>query len=78
MCYLKLDGTEDDDEDDEVATDQTAHLVAKDVKTGTYAAPCLRERGVSEHATSWLVSLLRRLGLDIGERYCKVLESHRS
>ena len=26
------------------------------------AATCLREKGLSEYATSWLVSLLRRLG----------------
>ena len=45
----KPDGTQDDDddEDDEVAQDKLFILVAKDVKTGTYAAICLRERGVS-------------------------------
>ena len=56
--YLKLDGTEDDDEDDEVAQNKLLILVARDVKTGTSAATCLREKGVSEYATSWLVSLL--------------------
>ena len=61
---LKLDGTEDDDveDDDEVAQNKLLILVAKDVKTGTYAATCLHEKGASEYATSWLVSLLRRLG----------------
>ena len=38
-------------------------LVAKDVKTGTHAATCLQEKDVSEYATQWLVSLLRRLGV---------------
>ena len=37
-------------------------MVAKDLKTGSYAATCLREKGVREHATSWMVSLLRRPG----------------
>ena len=61
--YLKLDGTEDDDDDDDETTqNKLLILVAKDVKTGTYATTCLREKGVSEYATSWLVSLLRRLG----------------
>ena len=61
---LKLDGTEDDDddEDDEIAQNELLILFAKDVKTGTYAPTCLREKGVSEYTTSWLVSLLRRLG----------------
>ena len=58
---MKLDGTEDDD-DDETTQNKLLILVAKDVKTGTYATTCLREKGVSEYATSWLVSLLRRLG----------------
>ena len=61
-CYLKPDGTEDDDEHDDVAQNKLPILVAEDVKTGTYAASCLREKGVSEYATSWLVSLLRRFG----------------
>ena len=62
--YLKLDGTEDDDDDDddEMTQNKLLILVAKDVKAGTYAATRLRETGVSEYATSWLVSLLRRLG----------------
>ena len=53
--YWKLDGTEDDDhdEDDEVAQNKLLILVAKDLKSGTYAATCLREKGVSEYATSW-------------------------
>ena len=61
--YLMLDGTEDDDEEDDDETTQNKRLilVAKDVKTGTYAATCLREKGVSDYATSWLVSFLRRL-----------------
>ena len=61
---LKLDGTEDDDddEDDEVAQNKLLILVAQGVKTGTYAATCLREKGASECATSWSVSPLRRLG----------------
>ena len=62
--YLKLDGTEDedDDDDDEMTQNKLLILVAKDVKAGTYAATRLRETGVSEYATSWLVSLVRRLG----------------
>ena len=46
---LKLDGTEDDDDDDDDETTQNKLLilVAKDVKTRTYAATCLREKGVS-------------------------------
>ena len=62
--YLKLDGVKDGDDvkDDEVTQNKLLILVAKDAKTGTYAASCLREKRVSENATSWLVSLLRRLG----------------
>ena len=60
--YLKVDGTEDDDHDDEVVQNKLLVLVAKGVKTGTYAATCLRGKGVSEYATSFLVSLLRRFG----------------
>ena len=37
-------------------------LLAKDVQTGTYAATCLQEKGVSEYATAWPVSMVRRLG----------------
>ena len=50
MVIWKLDGTEDDDddEDDEVAQTKLLILVAQDVKTGAYAATCLREKGVSE------------------------------
>ena len=61
--YLKLDDTEDDDdnEDHEVAPNKLLILVAKDVKTGTSAATCLREKEVSEYATSWMVFLLRLL-----------------
>ena len=40
--YLKLDGTEDDD--DETTLNKLLILVAKGVKTATYAATCLRER----------------------------------
>ena len=76
--YLKLDCTEDDDndEDGEVAQNKLLILVPKDLETGTSAARCVREKGVSESSTSWMVSLLRRLG--IAERHCKVMESHRS
>ena len=43
--YLKLDGTEDDDDDDDEMThNKLLILVVKDVKTGKYAATCLRER----------------------------------
>ena len=61
--YLKLDGREDDDgdEDDGEAQNKLLILVAKDVKTGAYAATCLREKGFSQYPTSWMVSLLRRL-----------------
>ena len=61
--YLNLDGTEDDDDDndDEATQNKLLILVAKDVKKGTFAATCLREKGVSEYATSWLVALLHRL-----------------
>ena len=42
---LKLDGTEDDDDDDyETTHHKRLILVAKDVKTGTCAATCLREK----------------------------------
>ena len=46
---LKVDGTEDDNDDEveKVAQNKLFILVAKDVKTGTYAAICLREKGVS-------------------------------
>ena len=37
------------------------------MKTGTYAATCRREKGVGEYATSWTVSLFRRLG------YCRAI-----
>ena len=59
---MKLDGTEDDDDVDEVVQNKLLVLVAKGVKAGTYAATCLRGKGGSEYATSWLVSLLRRFG----------------
>ena len=39
--HLKLDGPEDDDDDDETTQNKLLILVAKDVKTGTYAATCL-------------------------------------
>ena len=60
--YLMLDDTEDDDDDDETTQNKLLILVTKDVKTGMSAATCLREKGLSEYATSWLVSLLRRPG----------------
>ena len=53
MVILKLDGTEDDDDDDDDKTTQNKLRIlgcAKDVKTGTYGATCLREKGVSEYA----------------------------
>ena len=56
---LKLD---EDDEDDEVAQTKLPIVVAKDVKTGTYAASCVRNTGVSEYAMSRMVRLLCRLG----------------
>ena len=60
---MKLDGTadDDDDEDDVVAQNKLLIHVVKDVKIGTCAATCLREKSASEYATSWMVSLLRRL-----------------
>ena len=64
--YLKLYGTDDDDhgddDDEETTQNKLLILVAKDAKTGTYAATRLREKGVSENATPWLLSLLRPLG----------------
>ena len=43
MFHLNFDGTEDDDDDDDETThNELVILVAKDVKTGTYAATCLR------------------------------------
>ena len=58
-----LDDTEDDDDDDDETTQNNLLiLVSKDVKTMVYAATCLREKGLSEYATSWLVSLVRRFG----------------
>ena len=53
---------DDDDDDDETTQNKLLILFAKDVKTRTYAANCLRETGVSEYATLWMGSLLRRLG----------------
>ena len=45
VVFLKLDGTEDDEEyDDETTQNKLLILVAKDAKTGTYAATCLRKR----------------------------------
>ena len=55
---LMLDGTEDD----VVAQNKVLILVARTRKFETCCANCLQENGVSEYATSWLVSLLRRLG----------------
>ena len=52
----------DNDEDDEVAQNKLLILVPEDVETGTHAATCVRQKGVSESSTSWMVSLLRRLG----------------
>ena len=52
---------DDDCDDDETTQNKLLFLVAKDVKTRTYPATCLREKGVSDYATSWLVFLLRRL-----------------
>ena len=69
---LKLD---EDDEDDEVAQTKLPIVVAKDVKTGTYAASCVRNTGVSEYAMSRMVRCC--VDLVITERYCTVMESHR-
>ena len=61
--YLNFESTEDDDDDDDEATqNKLVILLARDGKIGTHAATCLREKGVSEYASSWLVSLLRRFG----------------
>ena len=56
-------GTEDgdDDKDNEVAQNKLLILVANEVQTGTYAGIFLRGTAVTDYATSWLVSLLRRL-----------------
>ena len=51
--YLKLDGTEEDDDDDETTQNKLLILVAKIVKTGTYATTCLREKGVSMPPCGW-------------------------
>ena len=75
--YLRLDGTEDDDdENDEVAQNKLLILVAKDVKTGTYAATCLLEikERVSMPRHGWCPCCV---DLAIAERYGKVMESHR-
>ena len=58
--YLELDGTEDDD-DDEDDENKLLILVAQGARTGTFSATFLREKGVSEYGTSWLVSLRLRL-----------------
>ena len=42
----------EDDVDDESTQNKLLILVATDVKTGTYAATCPREEGVSEYARS--------------------------
>ena len=65
LVAIELHGTDDDDddEDDEVEQKKLRILVAKDVKAGTYASTCRRKKGASEHATSWMASLLRRLQL---------------
>ena len=49
--FLKLDGT-DDDADDEVAQNKLLVLVVNDVKLELCAASCLREKGASEYATN--------------------------
>ena len=59
---VAINGAEDDNDDDETTQNKLLILVAKDAKTGKYAATCLQEKRVSGYATSWLVSLLRRLG----------------
>ena len=61
---LKPNGTKDDDDDadDEVAQNKLLILVAKDVKTEPVLQPDCEEKGVNEHTTSWMVSLLRLLG----------------
>ena len=44
--YSKLDGAEEDDDedDDEMTPNKLLILVSKVVKTGTYAATCVREK----------------------------------
>ena len=67
-------GDDDDDDDVDTTRKKLLILVAKDAKTGTEAANFSSRKKVREHATLWLVSLLRQL------RYrranCKVMESH--
>ena len=74
---MKLDGTEDDDDDDdddEMTQIKMHILVAKDAKTGTYEATCRRE-GVNTPRRRWCPCFFDMV---IAERYCKVMESHRS
>ena len=60
--YLKLDGTEDDDDDEEETTqNKLLILFAEDVKTERVLQLVVETKRVSEYATSWWVSLLRRL-----------------
>ena len=74
--YLKLDGTEDDDDDDETTQNKLLILVAKGVKTGTYAATVFEKKEcVSTPRRGWCRCCV---DLGIAERYCKVMESHRS
>ena len=58
LRWITVTENDDDHEDDEAVHNKLLILVAKDVKTVT----CLQEKSVSENSTSWLVSLLRRLG----------------
>ena len=74
--YLKLDGTEDDDDDDGTIQNKLLILFAKDMTTGTYAATCLRESGVSENCHV-VVGVFVASTFVIAGRCCKVMPSHR-
>ena len=61
--YLVLDDTEDDDDDDETTQKKLLILVTKDVED------------MSMPRRGWCLCCV---DLGIAERYCKVMESHRS
>ena len=65
-AYFKLDGTDDDgdDEDEEVAQNKLLILVAEDVKTGTCAATSLQEKVVSEYATPCVDLVFADIGME--------------
>ena len=60
---LDVDGTEDVgyDEDDQAARKKLRILIARDLFSGLMLQLVLRNKGVTEYVTLWLVSLLRRL-----------------